>query len=164
MYQYALVDKSGTYDLAQLRSLQDWFLKFELATVPGVSEVASVGGFVKEYQVLIDPNRLRAFNVPLKRLMEAVRNASMEAGGRVIEKGEMDHDNNPLHNAPHSWRKMTGDDWPHPYTREQAAYALPWVKERKFWPAVGRIDNVFGDRHLHCTCPSVEDICELQNA
>jgi len=90
VYQYALVDKSGTYDLAQLRSLQDWFLKFELATVPGVSEVASVGGFVKEYQVLIDPNRLRAFNVPLKRLMEAVRNASMEAGGRVIEKGEME--------------------------------------------------------------------------
>ncbi len=90
VYQYALVDKSGTYDLAQLRSLQDWFLRFELATVPGVSEVASVGGFVKEYQVLIDPNRLRAFNVPLKRLMEAVRNASMEAGGRLIEKGEME--------------------------------------------------------------------------
>lgn len=90
VYQYALVDKSGNYDLAQLRSLQDWFLRFELATVPGVSEVASVGGFVKEYQILIDPNRLRAFNVPLKRLMEAVRNASMEAGGRVIEKGEME--------------------------------------------------------------------------
>lgn len=90
VYQYALVDKSGTYDLSELRSLQDWFLRFELATVPGVSEVASVGGFVKEYQVLIDPNRLRAFNVPLKRLMEAVRNASMEAGGRVIEKSEME--------------------------------------------------------------------------
>lgn len=90
VFQYALIDKSGNYDLAQLRSLQDWFLRFELATVSGVSEVASVGGFVKEYQVLIDPNRLRAFNVPLKRLMEAVRNASMEAGGRVIEKGEME--------------------------------------------------------------------------
>jgi Cu(I)/Ag(I) efflux system membrane protein CusA/SilA len=90
VYQYALIDKSGNYDLAQLRSLQDWFLRFELATVPGVSEVASVGGFVKEYQVLIDPNRLRAFNVPLKRLIEAVKNASMEAGGRVIEQGEME--------------------------------------------------------------------------
>ena len=90
IYQYALIDKSGNYDLAQLRSLQDWFLRFELATVPGVSEVASVGGFVKEYQVLIDPNRLRAFNVPLKRLIEAVKNASMEAGGRVIEQGEME--------------------------------------------------------------------------
>ena len=90
VYQYAVVDKSGNYDLAQLRSLQDWFLKFELATVPGVSEVASVGGFVKEYQILIDPNRLRAFDIPLKRLMDAVKNASMDAGGRVIEKAEME--------------------------------------------------------------------------
>ncbi len=90
VYQYAVVDKSGNYDLAQLRSLQDWFLKFELATVPGVSEVASVGGFVKEYQILIDPNRLRAFDIPLKRLMDAVKSASMDAGGRVIEKAEME--------------------------------------------------------------------------
>ncbi len=90
VYQYALIDKSGKHDLSDLRSLQDWFLKFELATVSGVSEVASVGGFVKEYQILIDPNRLRAFNVPLKRLMSAVRNASMDAGGRVIEKAEME--------------------------------------------------------------------------
>ncbi|MBL4882910.1 MAG: efflux RND transporter permease subunit, partial [Planctomycetaceae bacterium] len=90
VYQYALIDKSGKHDLSELRSLQDWFLKFELATVSGVSEVASVGGFVREYQVLIDPNRLRAFNVPIKRLMEAVRNASMDAGGRVIEKAEME--------------------------------------------------------------------------
>lgn len=90
VYQYALVDESGTYDLAQLRSLQDWFLKFELATVRGVSEVASVGGFVKEYQVLIDPNRLRAYDVSLKRLMAAVKSASMDAGGRVIEKAEME--------------------------------------------------------------------------
>ncbi len=90
VYQYALIDKTGKHDLAQLRSLQDWFLKFELATVSGVSEVASVGGFVKEYQILIDPNRLRAFNVPLKRLMAAVKSASMDAGGRVIEKAEME--------------------------------------------------------------------------
>ena len=71
VYQYALIDKSGDHDLSDLRSLQDWFLKFELATVDGVSEVASVGGVVKEYQILIDPNRLRAFDIPLKRLMEA---------------------------------------------------------------------------------------------
>ncbi len=90
VYQYALIDKTGKHDLSELRSLQDWFLKFELATVSGVSEVASVGGFVKEYQVLIDPNRLRAFNVPIKRLMSAVRSASMDAGGRVIEKSEME--------------------------------------------------------------------------
>ncbi len=88
VYQYALVDKSGKHDLAQLRSLQDWFLKFELATVPGVSEVASVGGFVKEYQVLIDPMKLRAFGIPLMRIQEALKASSQEAGGRVIEQAE----------------------------------------------------------------------------
>ncbi len=88
VYQYSLVDTSGKLDLAQLRSLQDWFLKFELGAVPGVSEVASVGGFVKEYQVLIDPNRLRAYDVPISRINEAVRAASSEVGGRVIEQAE----------------------------------------------------------------------------
>ncbi len=88
IYQYALVDKTGKYDLAYLRSLQDWFLKLELATVDGVSEVASVGGFVKEYQVLVDPNRLRAYDVPLHRIVGAVSAASKEVGGRVIEQGE----------------------------------------------------------------------------
>ena len=90
VYQYALVDRSGRHDLAYLRTLQDWFLKFELATVPGVSEVASVGGFVKEYQVLVDPNRLRAYDVPLDRIIDAVGAASREVGGRVIEQGEME--------------------------------------------------------------------------
>ncbi len=88
VYQYALVDRSGQRDLSQLRTLQDWFVKFELATVPGVSEVASVGGFVREYQVLIDPNRLRAYDVPLSRVIAAVRAASGEVGGRVIEQAE----------------------------------------------------------------------------
>lgn len=88
VYQYALVDKSGKQDLAQLRALQDWFLKFELATVPGVSEVASVGGFVKEYQVLVDPVKLRAFGIPLMRIQEALKASSQEAGGRVIEQAE----------------------------------------------------------------------------
>ncbi len=88
VYQYALIDHSGRNDLAQLRSLQDWFLKFELATVPGVSEVASVGGFVKEYQVLIDPNRLRAYDIPQSRIVEAVSAASSEVSGRVIEQSE----------------------------------------------------------------------------
>ena len=88
VYQYAINDRSGKLDLAQLRSLQDWFLKFELATVPGVSEVASVGGFVKEYQVLVDPNRLRAYNMPLSRITQAVKAASKEVGGRVLEQSE----------------------------------------------------------------------------
>ena len=88
IYQYALVDESGRNDLAQLRSLQDWFLKFELAGIDGVAEVASVGGFVREYQVLIDPNRLRAYDVSIRRISEAVRAASSEVGGRVLEQGE----------------------------------------------------------------------------
>ncbi len=88
VFQYAVVDKSDKHDLAQLRSLQDWFLRFELATVPGVSEVASVGGFVKEYQVLADPVKLKAFGLPLSRLRESIRASSQEAGGRVIEQAE----------------------------------------------------------------------------
>ncbi len=88
IYQYSLIDRSGRHDLAQLRSIQDWFLKFELATVPGVAEVASVGGFVKEYQVLVDPNRLRAYDIPISRIAQAVQAASSEVGGRVIEQAE----------------------------------------------------------------------------
>ncbi|RBP50630.1 efflux RND transporter permease subunit [Arenicella xantha] len=91
VYQYALVDKSGTTDLAQLRSLQDWFVKLELSGVDGVSEVASVGGFVREYQVLIDPNLLRSFDIPLRRVSEAVTAASSEVGGRVLEQGETEY-------------------------------------------------------------------------
>lgn len=91
VYQYALVDKTGQHDLAELRSFQDWFLKLELSGVEGVSEVASVGGFVREYQVLIDPNRLRAFDVPIDRIAAAVKAASGEVGGRVIEQGETEY-------------------------------------------------------------------------
>ncbi len=91
VYQYALVDKTGNTDLAQLRSLQDWFLKLELSGVKGVSEVASVGGFVREYQVLIDPNLLRSFDVSLRRVSEAVTAASSEVGGRVLEQGETEY-------------------------------------------------------------------------
>jgi Cu(I)/Ag(I) efflux system membrane protein CusA/SilA len=88
VYQYSLIDTSNKLDLSQLRSLQDWFLKFELATVDGVSEVASVGGFVKEYQVLIDPNRLRAYDIPISRISNAVKASSQEVGGRVLEQAE----------------------------------------------------------------------------
>lgn len=88
VYQYAVIDDSGELDLSDLRSLQDWFIKYELAAVEGVAEVASVGGFVKEYQVLIDPNRLRAYDVPINRIKEAVQAASVDVGGRVIEQGE----------------------------------------------------------------------------
>ena len=85
VYQYAVVDRSGKHDLAELRSLQDWHLRYELQSVPGVAEVASVGGFVKQYQVNVDPNRLRAYNVPLTQVIEAVRDGNEETGGRVLE-------------------------------------------------------------------------------
>lgn len=88
VYQYALVDRTGERDLADLRALQDWFLRFELAAVEGVAEVASVGGFQREYQVLLDPNRLRAFGVALPDVIEAVRRSSLEASGGIVEQAE----------------------------------------------------------------------------
>jgi len=91
VYQYALVDKTGGTDLAELRSLQDWFLKLELSGVEGVAEVASVGGFEREYQVLIDPNKLRSYNLTIPQLSRLIRAASSEVGGRVLEQGESEY-------------------------------------------------------------------------
>lgn len=91
IYQYALVDKTGQTDLAELRSLQDWFLKLELSGVEGVSEVASVGGFEREYQVLIDPNKLESYDVSIAQLARSIRAASSEVGGRVLEQGETEY-------------------------------------------------------------------------
>lgn len=88
VYQYALVDRTGQTDLAELRSLQDWFLKLELSGVEGVAEVASVGGFEREYQVLIDPNKLRSYDISIAQLARTIRAASSEVGGRVLEQGE----------------------------------------------------------------------------
>ncbi len=88
VFEYALVDRSGTHDLAELRSLQDWNLRYQLASVPGVAEVASVGGFVRQYQVQVDPDRLRAFGIPLREVVSAVRAANQETGGGVIEIAE----------------------------------------------------------------------------
>src|SRR6056300_1914724 len=91
VYQYALVDMTGKRDLSQLRTLQDWFLKYELMSVDGVSEIASVGGFVKEYQIMVDPNRLRAFNIPLSKVTQLVRESNAEVGGRTLEMGESEY-------------------------------------------------------------------------
>ena len=85
VYQYALVDESGTHDLAQLRSLQDWYLRFQLESVPGVAEVSAVGGFVKQYQIEVDPNTLAAYRLPIKTIIEAVRYSNAEVSGRVLE-------------------------------------------------------------------------------
>lgn len=91
VYQYALIDRSGQHDLSELRTLQDWFLRFELQTVAGVSEVATVGGMVKQYQIVVDPNKLRAFDLPLQHIVMAIRRANQEAGASVIEMAEAEY-------------------------------------------------------------------------
>jgi Cu(I)/Ag(I) efflux system membrane protein CusA/SilA len=91
IYQYALVDRSGANDLAQLRALQDWFLRFELKTVPDVAEVASVGGMVRQYQIVLDPDRLAAYGVSQGMVASAVGRANQEAGGSVVEIGEAEY-------------------------------------------------------------------------
>ena len=88
VYAYALVDKTGQQDISQLTSLQNWFLKYELQTVPGVSEVATLGGMVKQYQVNVDPNKLRAFGMPIAHIQQAIKRANQETGASVIEMAE----------------------------------------------------------------------------
>jgi len=87
VYQYVLVDRSGRQSLADLRSLQDWYLRYQLETVPGVAEVATIGGFVRQYQVQVDPEKLRAYNIPLSVVIDRVRASTNEVGGRLLEIG-----------------------------------------------------------------------------
>jgi len=91
IYEYALIDRSGTHDLSQLRAVQDWFLKYELKTVANVAEVASLGGMVRQYQIVLDPDRLRAFNITQQRVIDAVRKANQETGGAVLELAEAEY-------------------------------------------------------------------------
>jgi Cu(I)/Ag(I) efflux system membrane protein CusA/SilA len=91
VYEYALVDRSGRMDLSQLRALQDWFLKYELKTVANVAEVASVGGMVRQYQIVLDPAKLRAYNIPHGKVIDAVSRANRETGGSVLELGEAEY-------------------------------------------------------------------------
>ncbi|EPH0091926.1 efflux RND transporter permease subunit [Pluralibacter gergoviae] len=91
IYEYALVDKSGRHSLADLRAIQDWTLKYELKTVPNVSEVASVGGMVRQYQVVVDPERMRALGVTHQQLVDAIKSANQESGGALIEMGEAEY-------------------------------------------------------------------------
>jgi Cu(I)/Ag(I) efflux system membrane protein CusA/SilA len=91
IYEYALKDPTGKHDLAQLRSIQDWFLKFELQTVPGVAEVATVGGMVRQYQVVVNPDALRAYGLPLSKIRSAIQRGNREVGGSVIEMGEAEY-------------------------------------------------------------------------
>jgi len=91
VYQYALIDKTGAHDLSQLRSLQDWYVKFELQTVEGVAEIATVGGMVKQYQVVVDPSRLRAYNLSMNHVIHAIKHANQDVGGSVIEMAEAEY-------------------------------------------------------------------------
>lgn len=91
IYQYALVDRSGRHDLGELRALQDWFLKYELKTVPNVAEVASVGGMVRQYQIVLFPDKLRAYGITHNRVIDAVQKANRESGGSVLELGEAEY-------------------------------------------------------------------------
>lgn len=91
IYQYALIDKTGKHDLSQLTSLQNWLLKYELQTIPGVAEVATIGGMVKQYQITLEPNRLRAYGLTLQHVKKAIQKANQEVGGSVIELGESEH-------------------------------------------------------------------------
>jgi Cu(I)/Ag(I) efflux system membrane protein CusA/SilA len=91
IYQYALVDRSGRHDLGQLRALQDWFLKYELKSVPDVAEVASVGGMVRQYQIVLFPERLRAYGISHNRVIDAVQRANRETGGSILELGEAEY-------------------------------------------------------------------------
>lgn len=91
IYEYALVDKTGKHDLAQLRSLQDWYLRYPLQTVSGVSEVASVGGYVKQYQVEVNPNALQSYKIPLSTVITAIKRSNNDVGGRLLEVGETEY-------------------------------------------------------------------------
>ncbi len=91
IYEYALVDRTGKHDLSKLRSIQDWFLRYELTSVEGVSEAASVGGFVKQYQVEVDPNKLVAYNIPLSKLKRAIQRSNTDVGGKLIEMSETEY-------------------------------------------------------------------------
>ena len=107
--------------------------------------------------LMIEPTESES-KAELDRLCDALIAIREEI--RAIEDGKIDAENNPLKNAPHTAAAVSGDAWDHPYSREQAAYPAAWLRTYKFWPPVGRVDNVYGDRNLFCTCPSVESIAE----
>ncbi len=91
VYEYALVDRSGTHDLSHLRSIQDWYLRYPLQTVPGVSEVASIGGYVKQYQIELDPDAMRAYGIPLSAIKHAIQRSNNDVGGRLVEMSETEY-------------------------------------------------------------------------
>jgi glycine dehydrogenase len=107
--------------------------------------------------LMIEPTESES-RAELDRLCDALIAIREEI--RAVERGELDADDNPLRNAPHTARTVSADAWGHPYTRERAAWPAPWLRDHKYWPPVGRIDNAYGDRNLVCTCPPLEDLAE----
>jgi glycine dehydrogenase len=103
--------------------------------------------------LMIEPTESESLE-ELDRFCEAM--IAIHGEIKAVESGEIDRENNPLKHAPHTAEVITADTWDRPYSRQQAAYPLPWVRERKFWPAVSRIDNVYGDRNLFCVCIPIE--------
>jgi glycine dehydrogenase len=103
--------------------------------------------------LMIEPTESES-KAEMDRFVDAL--VRIRAEIRAIEEGRMDAQNNPLKNAPHTVDQIVAPEWNHPYSREEAAFPAPWVAERKFWPHVARVDNVFGDRNVVCTCPPVE--------
>ena len=103
--------------------------------------------------LMVEPTESES-KAELDRFCDAL--ISIHAEIRSLESGALDRSDNPLKNAPHSAEMVVADTWAHPYSREQAAFPAPWTREHKFWPAVGRVDNVYGDRHVVCTCPPVQ--------
>jgi len=99
--------------------------------------------------MMIEPTESES-RAELDRFCEAMLAIREEI--REVEQGRADRENNPLKNSPHTALALAADPWPHPYSREKAVFPAPWTKKYKFWPAVGRIDNTYGDRHLVCTC------------
>src|SRR5690606_21073344 len=91
IYEYALVDKNGRHDLAELRSIQDWFLRYELKAVPDVAEVATIGGMVKQYQIILDPQKLASYGVTVREVSDALTAANQETGGATVELAEAEY-------------------------------------------------------------------------
>jgi glycine dehydrogenase len=107
--------------------------------------------------LMIEPTESESLE-ELDRFCDAL--IAIHAELREIEDGLFDPQDNPLKNAPHPASRLVATDWPHPYSREKAAYPAPWLREHKFWPPVGRVDNVYGDRNIFCTCPPLEEIAQ----
>jgi glycine dehydrogenase len=104
--------------------------------------------------LMVEPTESES-KAELDRFCDAM--IAIHAEMAAIEEGRIDKLDNPLKNAPHTAQTVTASEWPHPYPREQAAYPAPWLREHKFWPSVGRIDNVWGDRNLFCSCVPMDE-------